>query len=116
MNKTIRAIFALILFAFAPVLLAEPLDINTATVEQIDQAMVGVGKVKAEAIVKDREKNGPFKSVDDLLRVKGIGPATLEKNRAKLTVGTEAPAPQAAPAASPPTTTSGGSSGSGTGK
>jgi competence protein ComEA len=61
------------------------LDINTATAEQFAKVMVGVGKAKAEAIVKDREANGKFTSVDDLDRVKGIGKATIEKNRAKLT-------------------------------
>lgn len=44
-----------------------------------------MGKAKAAAIVKDREANGKFTSVDDLDRVKGIGKATIEKNRAKLT-------------------------------
>jgi competence protein ComEA len=61
-----------------------PLDINTATAEQFAQVMTGVGNVKAEAIVKDRETHGKFASVDDLDRVKGIGKATIEKNRAKL--------------------------------
>ncbi|HNL91858.1 MAG TPA: helix-hairpin-helix domain-containing protein, partial [Pseudomonadales bacterium] len=36
---------------------------------------------KAQAIVSFREQNGAFKSVDDLVNVPGIGPATLEKNR-----------------------------------
>lgn len=88
MQKMIHTLLALVLFAFAPVLFAEPLDINTATVEQIDATLAGVGKAKAEAIVKDREQNGPFKSVDDLVRVKGIGPSILAKNRDKITVGT----------------------------
>jgi len=61
------------------------LDINTASADQFAEVMVGVGKAKAEAIVKDRETNGKFNSVDDLDRVKGIGKATIEKNRPKLT-------------------------------
>lgn len=64
---------------------AELLDINTASAEQFANVMVGVGKAKAEAIVTDREANGKFASVDDLDRVKGIGKATIDKNRAKLT-------------------------------
>ncbi|MGI9211620.1 MAG: ComEA family DNA-binding protein [Methylococcaceae bacterium] len=79
--------------------MAESLDINTATMDQFDQVMVGVGKSKAEAIIKDRETNGPFKSVDDLARVKGIGPATLQQNRDKLTT---TPIPPAAPASPAP--------------
>lgn len=71
--------------ADAPAAAEELLDVNTANAEQLAKVMVGVGKTKAEAIVKDRETNGKFASVDDLDRVKGIGKATIEKNRAKLT-------------------------------
>ncbi|GKU79753.1 hypothetical protein L3i20_v241500 [Paenibacillus sp. L3-i20] len=53
------------------------IDINRATKEQLDQ-LKGIGPSKAEAIVNDREKNGLFKNVDDLLRVKGIGKKLLE--------------------------------------
>lgn len=95
MRKFIAALL-FIFSTFAPTAFAEALDINTATQEQFDQALVGIGKVKAEAIIHDREKNGPFKSIDDLVRVKGIGPATLEKNRAKITVSSAAPLTQAA--------------------
>ena len=55
------------------------LDINHATAEQLD-ALPGIGAVKAQTIVSDREKNGLFHSVDDLLRVKGIGPKLLNEN------------------------------------
>lgn len=41
--------------------------------------MPGVGPAKAKAIVDDRERNGPFASVEDVERVKGIGPKLLEK-------------------------------------
>lgn len=78
--------------------MAESIDINTATVDQFDQVMVGVGKSKAEAIVKDRETNGPFKTVDDLTRVKGIGAATIQQNRDKLTTS---PSQPASPASNP---------------
>jgi competence protein ComEA len=67
--------------------LAAGLDINSATADQLAQGMVGIGKTKAEAIVLDREKNGIFKSVDDLSRVKGIKTNLIEKNRANITVG-----------------------------
>jgi competence protein ComEA len=60
---------------------AEAIDVNTASAAEIAKALNGIGLNKAEAIVKDRETNGPFKSVDDLVRVKGIGPATLTKNK-----------------------------------
>ena len=52
-------------------------DLNTATAEQLD-ALPGVGPATAAKIVSDRTANGPFKSVDDLMRVSGIGPAKFE--------------------------------------
>ncbi len=57
-----------------------PLDLNTATVEQLDQ-LPGVGPVTADAIVAWRSTHGKFTSVDQLGDVDGIGPARLEKLR-----------------------------------
>ena len=62
------------------------LNINTASAKDLAKGMKGIGIKKAEAIVAHREANGPFKSVEDLLKVKGVGPATLQKNAAKLAV------------------------------
>ena len=61
-------------------------NLNTADESTLERELIGVGAVKAKAIVEHRTANGPFTSVDDLLEVKGIGAATLDKNRAKLTV------------------------------
>jgi competence protein ComEA len=63
----------------------EVLDLNTATVEQLD-ALPGVGPVTAAAIVAWRQANGKFTSVDQLADVDGIGPARLEKLRALVRV------------------------------
>lgn len=52
-------------------------DLNTATAEQLD-ALPGVGPATATKIIADRTANGPFRSVDDLMRVPGIGPAKFE--------------------------------------
>ncbi|MFD1009047.1 MULTISPECIES: ComEA family DNA-binding protein [Oceanisphaera] len=60
------------------------ININDANVEQLAM-LTGVGAAKAKAIVEYREENGPFDSVDDLAKVSGIGPATVEKNRHLLT-------------------------------
>ncbi|AEF35500.1 membrane protein ComEA [Mycolicibacter sinensis] len=63
----------------------EPVNLNTATVEQLD-ALPGVGPVTAAAIVAWREAHGKFADVDQLGDVDGIGPARLEKLRALVRV------------------------------
>ncbi|MEL6890075.1 MAG: ComEA family DNA-binding protein [Actinomycetota bacterium] len=55
---------------------AGPIDVNVATEPQLDD-LPGVGPATAAAIVTERDRNGPFASVDDLERVPGIGPAKL---------------------------------------
>ncbi len=54
------------------------ININTATAEQL-VLLPGVGKKTADAIIEYRTKNGNFKAVDDIAKVKGIGPKKLEK-------------------------------------
>jgi competence protein ComEA len=61
-------------------------NLNTADAETLQRELSGIGLVKAKAIVEYREAHGPFASVDELLEVKGIGAATLEKNRSKLSL------------------------------
>lgn len=62
-----------------------PIDLNTAGPRELEE-LSGVGPAIAQRIIDHREKNGPFRSVDDLLEVSGIGPATLEKIRDQITV------------------------------
>ncbi|NQD37397.1 helix-hairpin-helix domain-containing protein [Permianibacter sp. IMCC34836] len=62
------------------------LNINTASAKELAKGMKGIGIKKAEAIVAHREANGPFKAVEDLLKVKGVGPATLQKNAARIAI------------------------------
>ena len=57
--------------------------LNSATVEQL-QVLSGIGQKKAEAIVAYRQKNGLFKSIEDIQLVKGVGPALFAKNKARL--------------------------------
>lgn len=65
---------------------AGKVNINTASASEL-QSLKGIGKKRAEQIVKDRETNGPFSSPQDLTRIKGIGPKTVEKNLAIISVG-----------------------------
>ncbi|WEA21884.1 ComEA family DNA-binding protein [Pseudomonas juntendi] len=62
------------------------LDLNKADALTLQNELNGIGKAKAEAIVAYREANGPFASVDELLEIKGIGNALLERNRDKVMV------------------------------
>jgi competence protein ComEA len=60
------------------------ININTATAAELE-LLPGIGPALAARIVEDREKKGPFKSVDDLDRVRGIGPETIRKLRGAAT-------------------------------
>ena len=66
------------------------IDINSASWVEWTQ-IEGIGETTAQKIITDREANGPFRKIDDLLRVKGIGPKTLEKMRPFLLEPTERP-------------------------
>ena len=67
---------------------AGPVDVNSADAETISTELQGVGLSKALAIVNYRKAHGPFKSVDDLTLVKGIGERTVEINRANILLKT----------------------------
>jgi competence protein ComEA len=62
------------------------LDVNSADAMAIAAALDGVGLTKAQEIVAYREMFGNFHSVEELADVKGIGPATVEKNRQRIIV------------------------------
>jgi competence ComEA-like helix-hairpin-helix protein len=77
---------ASLLEAAAPPGAAEPLDPNRATAEALEE-LPGIGPALARRIVESRDADGPFRSVEELLRVRGIGPALLERIRPRLRVG-----------------------------
>lgn len=82
-----KTLFAAALLAFAAfAFAAEPVNINYADVDELTQ-LHGIGPAKAEAIIEYRENNGPFLQVEDLANVKGIGLATVERNRDMIVVG-----------------------------
>lgn len=59
-------------------------SINTGTAEELARILNGVGMKKAQAIVSYREEYGPFKTIDDLKQVPGMGSALVERNLANL--------------------------------
>ncbi|MBF9788223.1 helix-hairpin-helix domain-containing protein, partial [Enterobacter hormaechei] len=61
-------------------------SINTASADDLARVMNGVGLKKAQAIVSYREEYGPFKTLDDLKQVPGMGSALVERNLAHLTL------------------------------
>jgi competence protein ComEA len=62
------------------------ININTASAVMLDKSLKGIGAAKAKAIVDYRSEHGPFQTIDELIEVKGIGPAILEKNAGLLTI------------------------------
>ena len=83
-----------------PLVFAEPVNINTADATTLAKSLDGIGPAKAKAIVSYREKNGPFKSVDQLAMVEGITQKLIDKNRADIRLGADKGADKpAAPAA-----------------
>ncbi len=66
---------------------AGPVDINTASAEELSAALNGVGPAKAAAIVAYRNQHGPFTSLHDLSNVKGIGASLVEKNQGLISIG-----------------------------
>lgn len=89
-------IATLLILASTVSLAAGKLDINRASAAEIAAAMNGIGLAKAEAIVTYRTQHGPFKSIDQLAEVKGVGLKTVEKNRELIEVGASKPAPKQA--------------------
>jgi competence protein ComEA len=85
----------------APTASADPVNINTADAATLARELSGVGATRAAAIVAHRTQNGPFRSVEELTLVKGIGPRVIEQNRGNLVVGPARPAARAPAAVAP---------------
>ena len=64
-----------------------PVNVNSADASTLAKELDGIGPAKAQAIVEYRQKNGPFKSPDDLLKVDGIGERVLDLNRGNIQIG-----------------------------
>ncbi len=81
MRTILRILFSLSIALALPSLVEAQVDINHADAKTLAQSLIGVGLVKAEAIVAYRDEHGPFSRAEDLGKVKGIGAKTINANR-----------------------------------
>ncbi len=81
-----KLLVILLLCVFAPLAWAGAVDINTATISELD-ALPGIGPAKAQAIVDHRKQNGAFVNIVQIMDVAGIGPATFENIRNLIETG-----------------------------
>ena len=95
-TKMLSAV-ALCLAIAIPAFAASPVNINTADASAIAASLDGIGMSKAVAIVAYRDAHGPFKNVDDVGKVKGIGAKTVARNQAAIRLDGSFPAPAAKP-------------------
>lgn len=88
MNKKIIAFMATIFFSISTMAAdqqgMEPVNVNQASYQELDEGLLGVGPRIAMEIVKHREQHGPYQSIDDLDRVKFVGATILEKNKGRI--------------------------------
>ena len=89
MKKLSQLFVAIALLFGSHFALADVVNINTADASTLAANIVGVGEKKALAIVNFRDEHGPFKSVDELTQVKGIGLKLVDNNRENLTIKSE---------------------------
>jgi len=68
----------------APAAFAGPVNVNSADAATLAKELDGVGLSKAQAIVDYRKAHGPFRSAEDLAKVKGMGSKTVDRNRPNL--------------------------------
>jgi competence protein ComEA len=102
MNKWLSVILL-----FPVLAVAEPVDINKADAETISKNLKGIGPKKAQAIVQYRQEHGPFKSLQDVDKVSGIGQKTMQANEKDIVISDVAVDSSAAQPAAAPTPASG---------
>ena len=92
MNRLFQSMLLSLALAFTlPAFAGQSVDINSADATTLAESLDGVGPAKAKAIIEHRTANGPFKSADELAAVKGIGLATVDRNREFIRLGAAKP-------------------------
>ena len=85
--RVLRRLLVVCLLLVPVAAISDPLvNINTADSERLVDDLVGIRPQKALAIVQYRQQHGPFKQIEDLALVSGIGAKTVEQNRDRMTV------------------------------
>lgn len=106
MKKSVsRALVQSLILSLLPAVTAwaGPVNVNTADAKSIAKELDGIGPAKAQAIVEFRQKNGPFRAPEDLLKVEGIGQHVLDQNRGNIRLDKAAAPVPAAQARKPVT-------------
>ena len=85
-DTTTRTLVQSLIVSLMPVAAAwaGPVNLNSADAATIAKELDGIGPAKAAAIVEYRQKNGPFRAPEDLLKVEGIGQKVLDQNKANI--------------------------------
>lgn len=111
-NTTTRALIQSLIVSLMPIAAAwaGPVNLNSADAATLAKELDGIGPAKAAAIVEYRQKNGPFRAPEDLLKVEGIGQKVLDQNRSNIRLDRAGSAPGAAakPASKPAQKAAGG--------
>jgi len=87
-------VFMMAIF-LSPAWAVTTVDMNAADAAQLDALLDGVGAKKAQLLVEWRQAHGPFRSVDDVAKVKGFGVALAQRNKDKMVFGARVAAPSA---------------------
>ena len=95
MRRFLRSLILSLALCPLAAMALEPVNINTADAAALQQ-INGIGPSKANAIIEYRKANGAFATVDDLVKVPGIGEKSLVQLKPQITVGTTAAAPASA--------------------
>lgn len=83
-TRCLFIILSLFTFSVFAVSLVPPINLNKADISALIHSFKGIGLKRAAAIIAYRETHGPFKSVEDLANIKGIGFAFVQRNRVAL--------------------------------